>query len=49
MVHCYAGVSRSSTSIILYMMRKFMWSLDDILLYIKLKRNVVEPNQGFIE
>ena len=49
MVHCYAGVSRSSTSVILYMMRKFMWSLDDTLSFIKLKSTVVEPNQGFME
>jgi atypical dual specificity phosphatase len=49
MVHCYGGVSRSSTLTIAYLMiaKKIGWR--ETLAFVKQKRPVVSPNIGFKE
>ena len=46
-VHCAAGVSRSTSTIIAYLIRKFGWDFEHSLAYIKEKRKIVCPNDGF--
>ena len=47
-VHCRAGVSRSATVVIAYLMRYYGLALDDALKYVKNRRSVVNPNPGFM-
>ena len=47
LVHCHAGVSRSASIIIGYMMIKHNMSYIDAYMYVKMKRNIICPNRGF--
>ncbi len=47
-VHCYQGISRSSTIIIMYLMKYMGLSFNDAYDYIKKCRPKVCPNTGFI-
>lgn len=47
-VHCYAGVSRSSTIIIAYLMKHWKWNLKTALAFVQNKRVVANPNEGFM-
>jgi len=49
LVHCYAGISRSSTIIIAYLMQLYQWSMEQSLDYVRQKRSIIEPNDGFIK
>ena len=60
LVHCFAGISRSATLILNYMIRKLLENpsmrnekVDNILSYVlyhaKGKRRVINPNEGFIK
>lgn len=46
-VHCAAGISRSSTSLIAYLMIKQHLSLNAAFLKVFAARSIVEPNAGF--
>lgn len=48
LVHCRAGMSRSSTIVIGYIMYTKNSSLRDTIIFIKNKREIVFPNYGFI-
>lgn len=48
LVHCFAGKSRSATVVIAYLMKKHSMRLEAALEYLKAKRPVVMPNQGFL-
>ncbi len=48
LVNCRAGISRSPTILIAYLMRRFNMSFDDAMQYVKLCRPIVKPNYGFI-
>jgi protein-tyrosine phosphatase len=48
LVHCFAGKSRSATIIIAYLMKNHSMSLDSALKFLKSKRPVIMPNQGFL-
>eukprot|EP01084_Bolivina_argentea_P247092 413415_1 len=47
LVHCVAGVSRSSTIIIAYLMKMKKMKYDDALDYTIKRRRIVNPNPGF--
>ncbi|KAK0640624.1 dual specificity phosphatase [Cercophora newfieldiana] len=49
LVHCIAGVSRSPTVVVAYLMRKWGKGLDKTLKYVKGKRSEVRPSQSFME
>lgn len=49
LIHCAAGVSRSPTIVISYLMKKNKW--DDLYAYnhVKKIRSIINPNKGFME
>jgi len=49
LVHCAAGVSRSATAIISYLMKKFSLRLDEAYQKTKDKRFCINPNKGFMD
>jgi len=48
LVHCFGGFSSSASIIIAYLMKKKGWSLEKALEYVKARRNIVNPNPGFM-
>lgn len=55
-VHCYSGASRSATLVASYLVHTFIKnkklkksSVEYVLKYMKKKRSVVDPNDGFIK
>jgi len=49
LVHCFAGRSRSTSLVLYYMMRKYNWSLETALTYLKERRPFININKTFIE
>lgn len=47
LVHCYMGSSRSASTIIYYMIRKYNYSFDDAFQYLKERRPHVNLNTNF--
>lgn len=48
-VHCNAGISRSASIVIAYLMYSFKWSLDAALVAVKESRPSARPNPGFLK
>jgi protein-tyrosine phosphatase len=48
LVNCWAGVSRSTTIVLAYLMYKNKWNVQDALTFVRSKRPIVNPNYGFI-
>jgi protein-tyrosine phosphatase len=48
LVHCYAGVSRSATIVLSYLMYTEQLSVKDALIYCVSKRPIINPNIGFL-
>jgi protein-tyrosine phosphatase len=48
-VHCYAGVSRSATVVLYYLMFYHNYSLKYAIRYLRSKRMGIQPNPGFIK
>jgi protein tyrosine phosphatase len=48
LVHCSAGVSRSVSIVIAYLVREKKMSVDDALVFIRTKRKRANPNIGFM-
>lgn len=48
-IHCHAGVSRSATIVIYYLMRKYGLNFDQALGTLKTKRWIVNPNPWYAE
>lgn len=46
-VHCIAGVSRSPTIVIAYLMRKEKKNFEDAFTFVKGQRPCIQPNVGF--
>lgn len=49
LVHCAMGMSRSATSVCMYLMRKFGMNFENALELVKVQRQKAEPNEGFVE
>ncbi|CAD8180787.1 unnamed protein product [Paramecium pentaurelia] len=49
LVHCYAGISRSSSLIIAYLLKCQGYTLKEALIKLKCQRPQVDPNNGFLE
>lgn len=48
-IHCAAGVSRSASFTIAYLMRKNKMSFDEAYKYVKDRRKIIRPNSYFVE
>ena len=48
LVHCHAGVSRSATIVLYFIMKIKGWSLEEAYRYLKSKRSIINPNKGFM-
>ena len=48
LVHCRAGISRSATICIAYLMRKYNHTLDQAYEFIKKRRAAISPNFNFL-
>eukprot|EP00345_Euplotes_harpa_P004067 CAMPEP_0168331516 /NCGR_PEP_ID=MMETSP0213-20121227/8380_1 /TAXON_ID=151035 /ORGANISM="Euplotes harpa, Strain FSP1.4" /LENGTH=86 /DNA_ID=CAMNT_0008335307 /DNA_START=185 /DNA_END=445 /DNA_ORIENTATION=- len=46
LVHCAAGVSRSPTMVIAYLMHKNQWTFEKAFAFVKNKRSCVDPNSA---
>ncbi|KAH7815339.1 putative Dual specificity protein phosphatase 19 [Monocercomonoides exilis] len=49
LVHCYLGISRSSSMIIAYLMWRYNIPLSKALVFVKNRRRIIRPNDGFLE
>ena len=47
LVHCYAGVSRSATTVIQYLMRAYGLSFVNAYKHVQQQRWFINPNPGF--
>jgi len=47
LVHCFAGVSRSATIVIAYLMQEHGLTLTDALMHVRKQRYFINPNDGF--
>lgn len=48
LVHCFAGVSRSGTIMISYVMKKKRMSYPEAFGYVRSRYSLVNPNSGFV-
>lgn len=48
LIHCHAGISRSATIVLLYLMTICGLTLDKAMALLKSKREIVRPNAGFM-
>ena len=47
LVHCYAGISRSASVVIAYLMREHGLPMIDAMQYVRKRRAIIYPNPGF--
>jgi protein-tyrosine phosphatase len=47
LIHCAAGISRSSTILLAYLMRSRRWTLKTAFDFVRDKRNIIRPNPTF--
>jgi predicted protein tyrosine phosphatase len=48
-IHCNAGISRSASVVIAYLMRTECMNYQQAFLHLKKRRSVVNPNPGFVQ
>ncbi|XP_076877126.1 protein phosphatase Slingshot homolog 3 isoform X2 [Brachyhypopomus gauderio] len=48
LVHCKMGVSRSASTVMAFLMKQQGWGLDHALNYVRERRPIVQPNDGFL-
>ena len=48
LVHCHAGISRSSSMVIAYLMWSRRWRFTETIEFVKQQRSCIDPNIGFI-
>ena len=49
LLHCQAGVSRSATIAIAYLMHRNKWTLDTAYQHVLDARSIIQPNVGFMK
>jgi len=49
LVHCYAGISRSVTSVVAYLMQKRQWTYERTISFVKAQRSIANPNPSFVK
>jgi protein-tyrosine phosphatase len=49
LVHCQAGISRSPTIILAFLMSEFKMTLREAVIHVKERRKVIKPNYGFYQ
>jgi len=49
LVHCEAGISRSATTVIAYLVKYHSMSLEQAFRHTKERRRIINPNSGFVE
>ena len=47
LVHCVHGSSRSGSTVIFYLMKDKKWDDETCFNYVKERRNIIKPNEGF--
>merc|ERR1711933_223390 len=47
LIHCHAGISRSATITIAYLMYSWKLTMFDAITHVQSKRYIIQPNQGF--
>ena len=47
LVHCVHGSSRSGSTVIFYLMQDKKWDYEACFNYVKERRNIIKPNEGF--
>lgn len=48
LVHCYAGISRSASIVIAYLMKKNRWTMNKAINYVRSRRLIINPNMYFV-
>jgi protein-tyrosine phosphatase len=48
-VHCAAGMSRSATLVIAYLMIENRWKYEETYDFVKKRRPIIDPNIGFVK
>jgi hypothetical protein len=48
-IHCYAGISRSASFVIYYLMKYHKMKFEDAFKYVRERRYCVQPNASFVE
>ncbi|KAM4622206.1 protein phosphatase Slingshot homolog 3 [Polymixia lowei] len=49
LVHCKMGVSRSASTVVAYAMKQQRWPLEIALPYVRDRRPIAKPNEGFMK
>jgi rhodanese-related sulfurtransferase len=47
-VHCHAGISRSASVIILYLIKYYKYTFKEAFRFLRNKRQCIQPNPGFV-
>lgn len=47
LVHCFAGISRSATIVIAYLIKKNRWTFEESFKFVKDIRMIISPNSNF--
>jgi len=48
-VHCAAGMSRSATLVLAYLMIENRWHYEEAYNFVKKRRPIIDPNVGFVK
>jgi len=46
-VHCFAGISRSATTVIAYLMSEHSMTFYEAMSFVRKRRHIIFPNIGF--
>lgn len=49
LVHCVCGISRSTTLCCAYLMKHHSMTLEEALVHLRVRRHIIQPNNGFLK